>query len=150
MEDTPLRILVMVSRVKSNGFLNVSYKHPPMKLLAKRRWLAHVFLVFDIANTDYDPEKGHLADQNNLPVAIVRFGKHVQVYRASQPTQKQVNNDISRAHNLNGIGSIPPFVEDHASGTPHYLNPREPQLLRPQVHSHYISYATKHAYIAKP
>ncbi|PTU18770.1 hypothetical protein P175DRAFT_0559597 [Aspergillus ochraceoroseus IBT 24754] len=149
MEDTPLRILVMVSRVNAFwGSLGLLLKTYSQKLFA--RWLAHVFLVFDIANTDYDPEKGHLADQNNLPVAIVRFGKHVQVYRASQPTQKQVNNDISRAHNLNGIGSIPPFVEDHASGTPHYLNPREPQLLRPQVHSHYISYATKHAYIAKP
>ncbi|PGH01029.1 hypothetical protein GX51_05465 [Blastomyces parvus] len=112
VEESPLRVLVTVSdksahwgqawsaseellpvafrAVKSNCLLNRSYKHPPRaRLLAKKRWLTHVFLVFDIANVAYDPEKGHLPDHNELPVVIVRFGKRIQAYRANQPTQKQ-------------------------------------------------------------
>ncbi|EGC41632.1 predicted protein [Histoplasma capsulatum var. duboisii H88] len=46
-----------------------------------------------------------------------------------QPTQNQVNNEISRTHNLNGIGSLPPFIEDHTSGTPQYFNPWKPQMV---------------------
>lgn len=50
-------LLIAFHAVKSNGLLNGSYKRlPQMRLLAKKRWLASVFLVFDIANMAYNPE----------------------------------------------------------------------------------------------
>jgi hypothetical protein len=101
-----------------------------MRLLAKEKWATRLFLVFDISNTSYDPATAHLPEQNKLPVAVVRLGKTVRAYSANPPVQNRVNKDIARAHNNNGINSLPPFVVDYTSGPPTYLNPRDPSLLR--------------------
>lgn len=150
--EGPLRVLVIVSNkhatwgkawltseelftvafqiIKDYNLLNYTFDHyPQMQLLVKQRWETRVLLVFDISNTGYDPRKGHLPDQNRLPVAIVRLSQKEQAYLANFPIQSRVNNDISRAHNLNGINSLPPFVTDYTSGTPQYLEPRDPSLL---------------------
>ncbi|KAL2811011.1 hypothetical protein BDW59DRAFT_155593 [Aspergillus cavernicola] len=152
MEQKPQRVLVIISNgntyweqswssseellpiavdiLKYNNLLEGTYNHQPeLKLLAKQRWKTRVFLVFDISNTSYDPNIGHLPNQNKLPVTIVRLGGKVQAYTANPPMQNKVNMDVARAHNDNGINSFPPFVTDYTSGPPLYLNPRNPSLL---------------------
>lgn len=152
VEQKPLRVLVIISNknayweqswsasedllpvtlqvLNNNHLLEHTYNlQTQTKLLVKHKWATHVFLVFDISNTSYDPKTGHLPEQNKLPVAIVRLGEKVQAYRANNPAQNKVNNDIARAHNDNGINSLPPFVADYTSRPPLYLNPRDPSLL---------------------
>ncbi|KAK9629779.1 hypothetical protein V6000_004827 [Aspergillus fumigatus] len=153
VEQKPLRVLVIISDtnaywekswsasedllpvafeiLQENCLVENTYNHwPKMRLLAKEKWATRVFLVFDISNTSYDPEVGHLPQQNNLPVAIVRLGATVQAYTAAIPVQNKINKDVARAHNNSGIKSLPPFVVDYTSGPPTYLNPRDPSLLR--------------------
>lgn len=55
--------------LKDSLLKHTTYSHQPqLKLLAKQKWVTRVFLVFDISNTCYDPELGHLPEQNQLPV----------------------------------------------------------------------------------
>ncbi|PYI10642.1 hypothetical protein BO78DRAFT_335344 [Aspergillus sclerotiicarbonarius CBS 121057] len=152
VEQKPQRVLIIISNrnayweqswssseellpiafdiLNCKGLLECAYNNrPDLKLLAKQKWETHVFLVFDISNTCYDPSLGHLPDQNKLPVTIVRLSEKVQAYTASPPIQNKVNKDVARAHNDNGINSFPPFVTDYTSGPPVYLNPRNPALL---------------------
>jgi hypothetical protein len=96
-----------------------------MKLLVKQRWATRVLLVFDISNMSYDPEKGHLPDQNKLPVIIVRLDQKEQAYLANFPIQNKVNDNIGRAHNFNSINSLHPSSRTYTSGTPQYLKPRD-------------------------
>ncbi|KAL5359236.1 hypothetical protein BJX96DRAFT_148032 [Aspergillus floccosus] len=151
-EESPLRVLVIISNksehwdqawrasedilpitlqiMKDRHLMSYSDDStPPTRLLAKKKYPAHVFLVYDIANTDYSPENGHLPHQNKLPVTIVRLSQKLQAYQASLPIQNSVNQGISEIHNLNGIGSLPPFVEDHTAGVPLYTDPRDTSLL---------------------
>ncbi|KAL4887993.1 hypothetical protein BDV59DRAFT_189545 [Aspergillus ambiguus] len=151
VEDTPLRVLVIISDkstywerswcaseqilpaayqiLKDNNLIHYPHSHQPkMRLLAKQRWQTRVFLVFDIANTSYDPEVAHLPENNKLPVVIVRLSQKVHAYPANPPAQNKVNKDIARVHNDNGINSIPPFTTDYTSGPPLYDNPRDPSL----------------------
>lgn len=57
------------------------------------------------------------------------FGYETQAYPAGPQIQNRVNKDIAQAHNLNGLGSLPPFVTDYTFGPPVYLNPRDHSLL---------------------
>ena len=152
VEDKPLRVVVIISNkspywgrswtspeeillaayqiLKDSNLIQYPFdRQPGMRLLAKQRWQTRIFLVFDIANALYDPEIAHLPEQNKLPVAIVRLSQKVQAYPANPPTQNKVNNDIARAHNDNGVNSLPPFITDYTSGPPLYDNPRDPSLL---------------------
>ncbi|KAL5341327.1 hypothetical protein BJX70DRAFT_66063 [Aspergillus crustosus] len=126
----PIAIKVLQERDLLEGgpdiFLQPDLK---LKLLAKQKWTTRVFLVFDIGNLTYDPSLGHLPEQNQLPVLIVRLGRSVQAYKASPPAQNKVNRDIARAHNNHGIDSLPPFVTDYTSGSPFYPRLRDPALL---------------------
>ena len=116
--------------LKYNHLLEEAYDdQPELKLLAKQKWETRVFLVFDISIPSYDPSRGHLPEQNKLPVAIVRLGEKVQAYTANPTIQNRVNLDVARAHNDHGMSSLPPFTTDYTSGPPLYLNPREPSLL---------------------
>lgn len=124
-EDT---CLVALEVLEDNNLLEHT-DQPQVRLLAKQKWGTRVFLVFDISNTCYDPVMGHLPAQNNLPVSIVRLGQKTQAYPAGPQIQNRVNNDIAQAHNLNGPGSLPPFVTDYTFGPPVYLNPRDASLL---------------------
>lgn len=99
-------------------------------LLSKHKWQTRVMFVFDISNTAYDTEKGHLPEQNQLPVVVVSLGRTATAYEANNMVRERVNNSIAEAHNLNGINGCPPFLEDHTTGSPPlYLNPRDPSLL---------------------
>ena len=149
-EQTPLRVLVIISdknkywdqswsasedaclvalEVLQDNHLLKHIRQLKPRLLAKQKWETRVFLVFGISNTSYNPAMGHLPEHNKLPVLIVRLGQTLLAYSANLPTQNQVNRDIARAHNDNGINSLPPFVTDYTSGPPLYLNPRDPSLL---------------------
>ncbi|KAL4894561.1 hypothetical protein BDV59DRAFT_12852 [Aspergillus ambiguus] len=153
VEEKPLRVLVIISDknayweqswssseeilpaayqvLEDNKLIHYPHSHQPQtKLLAKQRWQTRVFLVFDIANTSYDPAVAHLPEHNKLSVVIVRLSQKVHAYPANPPTQDKVNNDIARVHNDNGINSFPPFVTDYTSGPPLYDNPRDPSLFR--------------------
>lgn len=153
VEQKPLQVLVIISDtnayqekswsasedllpiafkiLQENCLVENTYKHQPkMRLLAKEKQATHIFLVFNISNTSYDPEVGHLPQQNNLPVAIVQLDTIVQAYTAAIPVQNKINKDIARVHNNSGIKSLPPFIIDYTSGPPTYLNPRDPSLLQ--------------------
>jgi hypothetical protein len=129
-EQTPLRVLVNISdknkhweqswsasedicpvalEVLEDNHLLKHIRQLKPRLLAKQKWETRAFLVFDISNTFYDPAMGHLLEKNKLPVSIIRLGQTVQAYPANLPTQNQVNRDIARAHNDNGINSLPPY-----------------------------------------
>jgi hypothetical protein len=98
----------------------------PWKLLVKKNWGIRVYIVFDIFNTDYDPAKGHLPERNNLPVLIVHFSRKGVHTRVAEPGLRQrVNNETAEAHNLNGWDAVPPFVTDHTTTVPIYMNPRD-------------------------
>ncbi|RDW63108.1 uncharacterized protein DSM5745_10219 [Aspergillus mulundensis] len=154
MEQKPQRVLVIVSGsnsyweqswsssedllpiafgiLKDNHLLEGTYTDqdpPELKLLVKQKWATHVFLVFDISNTSYDPTLGHMPEQNKLPITIIRLSKKIQAYSASAPIGNKVNSDVARVHNASGINSLPPFVTDYTIESPLYPNPRDPLLL---------------------
>ena len=117
--------------LKENDLLKYTDNHHlQLRLLAKQRWVTHVFLVFDISDTSYDPALGPLPEQNKLSVLIVRLAQKVQAYPANPPAQNKVNKDIARAHNYNGINSVPPFAVDYTFGPLVCLDPCDPALLR--------------------
>ncbi|BCS23088.1 uncharacterized protein APUU_31313S [Aspergillus puulaauensis] len=118
-----------VDILKCNHLLEGTYdRQPELKLLAKQKWETRVFLVFDISSSSYDPSQGHLPEQNKLPVAIFPLGDKVQAYTANPSAQNKVNRDVARAHNDNGINSLPPFATDYTCGSPFYPSPRDPSL----------------------
>ena len=102
----------------------------PLRLLAKQKWPLRVLVVLDLFNESYNPKLGHLPEHNDLPVCVVFFGgKGVSARAADAGMRARVNRDIGHAHNLNGEGSVPPYVVDHTTTVPLYLNPRDPSLL---------------------
>jgi hypothetical protein len=82
--------------------------------LAKEKWDLRGFIVFDMFNDGYDPDKAHLEEQNNLSVISVFQNERVSV--AGKPLAEKVNKDIRDLHNSTGLGSRPPFSADHADG----------------------------------
>jgi hypothetical protein len=94
-------------------------------LLAIQCYCTRKMFVFDILNERYDAAKGHLPEENNLPVIVIHLSNR---NIASQPHPEEcarINETIRYLHDANGFGSTPPFVEDHTSGTPpNYPNPR--------------------------
>lgn len=101
------------------------------KLLAGQNWRTRSFLVFDIANTDYDVMLGHLPEHNQLPVVVAHFSKKKTGYMANPVVSRRVNHDVGMLHNANGFNALPPFIEDHTSGKPpSYRNPRDISMLK--------------------
>jgi len=104
----------------------------PWKLLVKKNWGIRVYVVLDIYNKDYDPSTGHLPEHNNLPVLVVHFtrkGVHTRV--AETGLRRRVNEETAEAHNLNGWDAIPPYVVDHTTTVPVYMNPRDISIPKP-------------------
>ena len=102
----------------------------PPRLLVKQKWHLRILVVFDLFNEDYEMELGHLPEHNKLPVLVVHFSrKRVSALAANSGMQKRVNQDTGDAHNLNGEHAVPPYVVDHTTTVPLYLNPRDPTLL---------------------
>lgn len=94
------------------------------KLLAIQRYLVREMFVFDISNEDYDPEKGHLPEQNQLPVVVVHLSDREIASKPHPGECARINETVRHLHDANGFGSIPPFIENHTSGTPPtYPNP---------------------------
>lgn len=95
------------------------------KLLAIQRYLVREMFVFDISNEDYDPEKGHLSEQNQLSVVVIHLSNRKIASRPHPGKCARINETVRHLHDANGFGSIPPFIENHTSGTPpNYPNPR--------------------------
>ena len=102
----------------------------PLRLLVKQQWHLRVLIVFDLFNKNYDVKLGHLPEHNNLPAFVVYFsGKGVSA-RAGDPAMRvRINKDTAYAHNVNGEHGVPPYVVDHTTTVPLYLNLRHPSLL---------------------
>ncbi|KAJ5716481.1 hypothetical protein N7493_008392 [Penicillium malachiteum] len=131
--STPEDILLPALEVLQTNKL-VDYtdsEQPEMRLLVKKRWRTHVWLVFDISRTSYDASKGHLPERNTLPVFIVRLGTKSRAYPAEGPSKNQINEGVARIHNLTGPRSVPPFEEDYTLDTPpSYHDARNLTLLK--------------------
>lgn len=98
---------------------------PDTKLLAIQRYLVRQMFVFDISNEDYDPEKGHLSEQNKLPVVVIHLSDRKIASKPHPGECARINETIRYLDDANGWGAIPPFIEIHTSGNPpNYPNPR--------------------------
>ncbi|KAJ5676536.1 uncharacterized protein N7477_002169 [Penicillium maclennaniae] len=129
--DSPEELIPLATRLlRRNSFLRMS-DPKDTRLLAVQKWRTRIFLVFDIANTDYDARQGHLPEHNQLPVVVTHFSKKKSAYAANQWVARRVNHDIAMLHNANGFNSVPPFIEDHSLGKPPaYHSPRDISMLR--------------------
>ena len=119
-----------ISQLKRSHLLPAFHDEIPRTLLAQQRYHRFIHIVFDIFHQSYDAALGHLPKSNILPVLVVTFERTDHAQQAQSKLSKLVNTEIAKAHNLNGIDSMPPFIEDHTSGLPPlYLAPREPSWL---------------------
>ena len=119
-----------ISLLQQSDLLSIRDDDLQELLLVRQRFQRFIHIVFDKFHDSYDAAMGHLPENNRLPVLIVTFGKSSHVRSAEPRLRKLVNTQIAMVHNLNGINSVPPFIEDHTSGvTPLYLAPREPSWL---------------------
>jgi hypothetical protein len=126
-EQSPEDIIQFTLQViAENNLYNVSeITVSDTKLLAVQYYRVRKMIVFDIKNERYDPTKGHLPEENELPVIVIHLSnKNI----ASQPHPGEcarINETVRYLHDANGFGSTPPFVENHTSGSPpSYPNPR--------------------------
>ncbi|KAJ5642424.1 hypothetical protein N7490_006424 [Penicillium lividum] len=149
----PLRVLVIVSQrsslitkareaphdvirpanhlLKKNGFSRDPEIPAETRLVAVQQWRTRVFIVFDIAHTNYNMKLGHLPEHNQLPVVVAHFSKKRTAYMANPWVSRRVNHDVAMLHNANGFDAVPPYLEDHSSGKPPaYHNPRDITMLR--------------------
>ncbi|EED21224.1 conserved hypothetical protein [Talaromyces stipitatus ATCC 10500] len=95
------------------------------KLLAIQYYRVRKMFVFDISNESYDPAKGHLPEENELPVVVIHLSNRNIASRPHPGECARINETVRYLHDANGFGSTPPFVENHTSGTPpNYPNPR--------------------------
>ncbi|KAJ5764833.1 hypothetical protein N7520_004392 [Penicillium odoratum] len=149
----PLRVLVIVSQrsslitkareaphdvlrpakhlLKKNGLSRDPEIPAETRLVAVQQWRTRVFIVFDIAHTNYNMKLGHLPEHNQLPVVVAHFSKKRAAYMANPWVSRRVNHDVAMLHNANGFDAVPPYLEDHSSGKPPaYQNPRDITMLR--------------------
>ncbi|KAJ6111201.1 hypothetical protein N7486_003436 [Penicillium sp. IBT 16267x] len=153
VQPGPLRVLVIVSQrsshitkarespqdllplanhlLKKKEFLRDPTMLDETRLVAVQQWRTRVFIVFDIAHTDYNVKLGHLPEHNQLPVVVAHFSRKKTAYIANPWVSQRVNHDVAMLHNANGFDAVPPYVEDHSSGIPpSYHSPRDITLLR--------------------
>ncbi|KAI0477271.1 hypothetical protein GGR56DRAFT_636565 [Xylariaceae sp. FL0804] len=119
---------------------------PLLLLLAKERTPSRVDIIFDVCNDAFDPERAHLpGEHNDLPVVAVFLGggrgravgvglvntdtdtdiDSERAARADAGLEGRVNQAVRNHHDMNGVGSRPPFAVDHVSGgIPKYWSPR--------------------------
>lgn len=111
--------------IKDNGAAVFSADMPPrLRMLVKERWTKRLWIVFDIFNDAYDPDKAHLLKMNDLPVIMVSLSEK-DVITISKLIEGKVNDSVREAHDVHGVGSRPPFIVDHTNGQIlTYLNPR--------------------------
>ncbi|CAG9945387.1 unnamed protein product [Clonostachys rosea f. rosea IK726] len=96
-----------------------------IRFLAMEIWGIRTYIVFDVFHGTYDPDKAHLAGENEVPAIPVFLGQKESASITGRPMTNKVNSDIRALHNATGPGSRPPFVVDHADGkVPYYPHPR--------------------------
>jgi hypothetical protein len=94
--------------------------------VARERSGIQTHIVFDIFNIGYEPNMAHIKGKNDLPVISIFFtrGEEVTVGEVVMPVVNSVNKQIQDIHDLEGIGSQPPFSIDRADGKiPTYPRP---------------------------
>lgn len=95
------------------------------KLLAIQYYRVREMFMFDILNQNYDPIKGHLSEQNELPIVVIYLSDRKVASRPYPSECARINKTIRHLYNANSLGSIPPFIKNHTTGIPlNYLNPR--------------------------
>lgn len=95
------------------------------RLLAIQNYHVRKMLVFDILNESYDAAKGHLPEQNKLPVIVVFLNDRKNIASRPHPGEcARINETVRFLHDANGFGSTPPFIENHLGTPPSYPNPR--------------------------
>ena len=112
------------------------------RFLIQEQWDRVDFLVFALFNTTYDHKTAHHA--SNLPVAVFDFSRTKdRISVASPMLRKQVNDAVSRHHNLNGWDVYPPYFADHTDNRfPSYTNPRD-MIYVEESYSEVMEEATK-------
>lgn len=129
--DSPEELIPLATRLLKRNALRGPSDPSETRLLAVQKWRSRTFLVFDIANSDYDVVLGHLPEHNQLPVVVTHFSKKKSAYVANPWVSRRVNHDIAMLHNANGFDAVPPFMEDHSLGKPPaYYSPRDISMLR--------------------
>jgi hypothetical protein len=129
--EEPHKVMAIATQaVKDSGLHPLQNQVSPL-LLAKEKWPHQIFIVYDIGNDLYDAASAHRPDQNTFPVILVRLATKASATCATPAIRQEVNSAVAFAHNANGVGSVPPFEEDHTGcDAPTYPDPRDPSLLR--------------------
>lgn len=128
--DEPHEVIAIATQAVKDSRLHLLPNQASPLLLAKEKWPHQIFIVYDIGNELYDAASAHRPDLNTFAVILVRLTTKVNVTCATPAIRQEVNNAIAFAHNATGVGSVPPFEEDHTGGdVPTYPNPRDPSLL---------------------
>lgn len=95
------------------------------KLLTIQNHRTRKIFGFDIRNESYDAAKGHLPEQNKLPVVVVHLGGRENIAFQPRPAEcARINENVRFLHDANGFGSTPPFIENHLGTPPSYPNAR--------------------------
>ncbi|KAJ5088510.1 hypothetical protein N7456_012126 [Penicillium angulare] len=131
--ESPQDLLLPAIRLLKKNAISSGDPALPLdtRLVAVQQWRTRVFIVFDIAHTDYNVKLGHLPEHNQLPVVVAHFSKKKTAYPANTWVSRRVNHDVAMLHNANGFDALPPYVEDHSSGKPPaYHSPRDISMLR--------------------
>ncbi|KAI0532260.1 hypothetical protein GGR58DRAFT_507635 [Xylaria digitata] len=124
--DKPEKVIEIALEVlKEKGLIPIDRcELSDARFIAKERWTAVTYLVFDIFHTAYDPVTAHIAGRNDLPLLAVWIGNHTAM-AATKGLEMQVNEDVREIHDNTGLGSQPPFDIDHLNGSgPTYSRPR--------------------------
>lgn len=95
--------------------------------VARERSGIRTHIIFDLFNVGYESSTAHIKGKNDLPVISIfcTRGEEVTVGEAVVLVANSVNKQIRDIHDLEGIGSKPPFSIDRADGKiPTYPRPR--------------------------
>jgi hypothetical protein len=70
-------VTIALNILEEKGFIpsDVGNSHSAIRFLAKERWDVRTFIVFDIFHDTYNPDKAHLAGQDNLPVILAPLAR---------------------------------------------------------------------------
>ncbi|KAK5220318.1 hypothetical protein LTR47_011236 [Exophiala xenobiotica] len=128
--EEPYEVMMAATQAVRASRLHPLQDEPSPLLLAKEKWHHRIFIVYDIGNDAYDAASAHRPDQNTFAVISVHLSTKMIATYAPPAIRQEVNRSIAFAHNANGVGSVPPFEEDHTcSDPPTYPDPRDPSLL---------------------
>lgn len=126
-EQSPEEIIQSTLQVLAdkNLYDTTEISESDTRFLAVQYYRARRMLVFDILNESYDAAKGHLPEQNKLPVIVVFLSDRKNIASRPHPGEcARINETVRFLHDANGFGSTPPFIENHLGTPPNYPDPR--------------------------